>query len=42
MDPRETGWEVADFIRLVGDRDNTDQWREIVKAVMNLGEELLE
>jgi hypothetical protein len=33
MDLRETGWEDADWIHLVQHRD---QWRALVKMVMNL------
>jgi hypothetical protein len=35
MDPREIGWEVVDWIRLVQDRE---QWRAVVNMVMNLWE----
>jgi hypothetical protein len=34
MDLRETGWEVVDWIHLAQDGD---QWRDVVKTVMNLG-----
>jgi hypothetical protein len=33
MDLREIGWEVGDWIDLAKDRD---QWRALVRAVMNL------
>jgi hypothetical protein len=33
IDVRETGLEIVDWIRLVRDRD---QWRAVVKTVMNL------
>jgi hypothetical protein len=33
MDVREIGWNYMDWIDLVQDRD---QWRALVKAVMNL------
>jgi hypothetical protein len=33
MDLREIGWEVVDWILLAEDRD---QWRDLVKTVMNL------
>jgi hypothetical protein len=33
MDLRETGWESGDWMYLAQDRD---QWRAVVKTVMNL------
>jgi hypothetical protein len=33
IDLREIGWDVGDWIDLAQDRD---QWRALVKAVMNL------
>jgi hypothetical protein len=33
MDPREIGWDGGDWIDLAQDRD---QWRALVRAVMNL------
>jgi len=32
MDPREVGWEVVDWVRLVQYRD---QWWALVNTVMN-------
>jgi len=35
MDRRETGWEVAGWMRLVQD---TDRWRAVVNTVLKCGE----
>jgi hypothetical protein len=34
MDLREIGWDVVDWMDMSQDRD---QWRALVKAVLNLG-----